>query len=91
MTTVTEIKEVEIWMRLLQPEKGDLPAEVAREWLRLRFPSTDVERVRELSQKADEGTLNQDEERELDTYLSVGNVLELLKAKARRSLSKATA
>lgn len=90
MSTTTEISEAAIWMRLIQPEKGDLSPEVAREWLRLRFSNADIERVRELSQKADDGTLTPDEERVLDTYLNVGSVLELLKAKARLSLSKTT-
>lgn len=90
MSNATEIDETEIWMRLIQPENGDLSEEVAREWLRLRFSNADVERVRELSQKADDGTLTPDEERELDIYLNVGSVLDLLQAKARLSLSKAS-
>jgi len=88
MSTATEITETEIWLRVIQPRNGDLSPEAAREWLRLRLSNTDTERVRELSHKADEGTLTQDEERELDAYLNVGSVLDLLKAKARLSLNK---
>jgi uncharacterized protein YnzC (UPF0291/DUF896 family) len=88
MSRVTEVSETGIWIRVIQPEKGDLSPEAAREWLRLRLSNADIERVRDLSQKADDGTLTQEEERELDTYLNVGGVLELLKAKARLSLSK---
>jgi hypothetical protein len=88
MSNATDVSETEIWIRLIQPEKGDLSPEAAREWLRLRFSNTDLERVRDLSQKANDGTLAPDEERELDTYLNVGSVLDLLQAKARLSLSK---
>jgi hypothetical protein len=48
-----------------------------------------MERVRELSQKAHDGVLTQDEERELDTYLTVGSVLEVLKAKAGLAIRRA--
>lgn len=88
MSTPTEATETDIWIRAIQPERGDLSPEAAREWLRLRLSNADMERVRQLSQKADDGALTQDEERELDTYLTVGSVLELLQAKARLSLRK---
>lgn len=88
MSTTTEVTETEIWLRVIQPGKGDLSPEAAREWLRLRLSNSDTERVRELSCKADEGTLTLDEERELDAYLNVGSVLDLLQAKARLSLKK---
>ena len=91
MSTATEVTETEIWVRAIQPDKGDLSPEAAREWLRLRLSNADMERIRELSQKADDGVLTPDEERELDTYLTVGSVLELLQAKARLSLSKSSA
>jgi hypothetical protein len=90
MTTATEITETEIWKRTIQPEKGDLSPEAAREWLRLHLSSEDAERVRELSRRANEGALTREEERELDNYLNVGSVLEFLKAKARLSLSKSS-
>jgi hypothetical protein len=46
--------------------------------LRLRFSNTDLERARELPQKANDGALAPNEEREFDTYLNVGRVLDLL-------------
>ena len=42
--------------------------------------------MRELSGKANAGSLSADEEKELDYYLNVGRALEFLKAKARLSL-----
>jgi len=88
MSATTQVTEAEIWMRVIQAEKGDLSAEAAREWLRLRLSNADVERVHDLSQKADEGDLTKQEEKELDAFLHVGSVLELLQAKARLSLKK---
>ena len=78
--------EAEIWSRTIRPGEGDLSPEAAREWLRLQLSETDVERVRELSSKANSGQLTSTEERELENYLNVGRTLEFLKAKARLSL-----
>lgn len=78
--------ETEIWSRTIRPEVGDLPPAAARELLRLHLADGDAERVRELSKKANAGTLQAGEERELDYYLNVGRALEFLKAKARLSL-----
>ena len=81
------VTEVEIWNRAIQPESGCLAAEAAREFLHLRLADPDQERVRELSAKANAGDLSENESEELDHYLNVGRALELLKAKARLSLS----
>jgi hypothetical protein len=81
--------ETEIWSRAIRPEIGDLSTEAAREWLRLCLSDADTERVRELSSKANAGTLTIDEDRELEKYLNVGRALEFLKAKARLSLPDA--
>jgi hypothetical protein len=77
--------ETEIWSRAIRPEVGDLSIEAAREWLRIKLSDTDAERVRELSSKANAGTLTADEDRELEHYLNVGRSLEFLKAKGRLS------
>ena len=81
--------EAEIWSRAIRPEIGDLSTEAAREWLRLQLSQADTDRVRELSSKANAGTLSTDEDRELEQYLNVGRALEFLKAKARLSLRDA--
>jgi hypothetical protein len=86
MNTDPAVTEAEIWSRTIQPGVGDLSAEGAREWLRLRMSEADADRVRELSQRANSGQLTAAEERELENYLNVGRTLEFLKAKARLSL-----
>jgi hypothetical protein len=78
--------EAEIWSRTIRPEIGDLSPITAREFLRWHLSGADAERVRDLSDKANAGTLNAEEENELDFYLNVARALEFLKAKARLSL-----
>jgi hypothetical protein len=78
--------EAEIWSRTIRPEIGDLSPIAAQELLRWHLSDTDAERVRNLSGKANAGTLNAEEENELDFYLNVARALELLKSKARLSL-----
>jgi hypothetical protein len=86
MSAEASVTEAEIWSRTIRPGEGDLSPEAAREWLRLQLSGADVERVRELSSKANSGQLTGTEERELENYLNVGRTLEFLKAKARLSL-----
>jgi hypothetical protein len=44
----------------------------------------------ELAEKAGQGTLSEEETAELHNYGQVGRILELMKAKAKVSLSKST-
>ena len=83
--------EVEIWSRTIRPDIGDMSPLAAREFLGWRLDDADAERIRQLSEKANEGTLSEGESAELDLYLSVARALEFLKSKARLSLRNATA
>ena len=83
--------ETEIWNRAIRPEIGDLSPVAATELLRLHLADDDAVRVRELSGKANAGTLKADDEQELDYYLNVARALEFLKAKARLSLRDSAA
>jgi hypothetical protein len=78
--------EAKIWSRTIRPEIGDLSPVAAREFLRWHLSDTDAECVRNLSGKANAGTLIAEEENELDFYLNVARALEFLKSKARLSL-----
>lgn len=91
MSVTTAASEAEIWSRAIRPEVGDLEAVAARELLRLHVADEDSARVRELSGKANAGTLSPVESEELDHYLNAGRALEFLKAKARLSLRDNTA
>jgi hypothetical protein len=54
--------------------------------LRLRLSDSAQERIRELLQRNNAGTLASTDKAALDNYLLVGQFLDLLQAKARASL-----
>jgi hypothetical protein len=54
--------------------------------LALDFPEHDAERLAELSAKANEGELTDDEAAELEAYINVADLLALWQSKARQAL-----
>jgi hypothetical protein len=85
-TSQSNLSEVAILSRILEPEKPTLPPPAARAILDLDFTPDDKARMRELSAKAHEGTLTPDEREAINNYERVGHLLNLLQSKARRSL-----
>lgn len=75
-----------IFRRVVNPDSGSLPAPLAEFLLDLDFPRADHERYAELSSKAQEGTLTDEERRQLEGYLEVDSLLAVLRLKAQRSL-----
>lgn len=75
-----------ILQRVIDPERGDFPPDLARRVLGFDFPAADHARYAELSAKAQDGTLTEEERAELEDYLDVNDFLTLLKAKAEASL-----
>jgi hypothetical protein len=84
--TPTGTSEGAIFSRVLEPNQATLSAAAARAILALGFPPADQRRMRQLSAKAQEGTLSPAEQDEIDNYERVGHILALWKSKARRSL-----
>jgi hypothetical protein len=82
--------DVAVLSRLIEPERGSLPTEVARYILGLDFRQTDHDRMHALAAKAREGTLTPLEQDEMESYERVGHLLALLKSKARKSLTIAS-
>jgi hypothetical protein len=78
--------ELEIVKRLIKPEAGNLSPDVARFFLSVQLDSADQARMAELNFKANRGSLDSDEERELDAFIRVSDSLAILHAKARISL-----
>jgi hypothetical protein len=72
--------------RVIQPRTPDLTPEAARGLLQLQFSPTDHARMTELTTRAREGRLTADEQEELDAYVEVGLLIDLLQSKARLSL-----
>jgi hypothetical protein len=84
----TPESEMTILNRLIRPERNNLSSTAARAILKIDFDRSDRERMRELSQKARDGTLSRQEKVEIDSYEVVGHLLGLLHSKARRSLKR---
>jgi hypothetical protein len=57
---------------------------VARHILKLRFSDSDLARMRELAERNREGQLSPAELDELDSFVTVGDLLAMLQSKARR-------
>lgn len=83
-------QEAEILKRVILPNRPTLPEAVAREFLAYGFDDKDRERMRELSEKARQGSLTSDEAMEADGYERVGSLLGILQSKARQSLRQSS-
>lgn len=62
---------------------------LAEDILALDFPQYDADRVAGLNVKANEGTLTENEEAELEAYINVGDLLAFWQSKARQALRQA--
>ena len=82
------VTEADIFNRVIDPSNPTLTAETAKALLQLSYSEADHARCAALAQKSNEGTITDDERRELASYVFVGDVISLLKTKARLSLRK---
>jgi hypothetical protein len=80
--------EAAILARVIQPELSNLSAAAARALLKLRFTADDRQRMHELVVKNQSGALSAAEKRDLESYVRVGRLIDLLAAKARLALKK---
>jgi hypothetical protein len=80
--------ETAILSRLIRPDEDNLPPAAAEAWLKIRFESGDLDRIHELVTKNQGNALTPDERAELESYLRVSAFLDLMHAKARRSLKR---
>jgi hypothetical protein len=85
--TQTMYAESAILTRVIAPATGDLSTSAAQAFLGLSFPPSDIERMNSLAEKNRRGEADERELEELEHYSRVGNLLNLLQSKARRSLS----
>jgi hypothetical protein len=86
--TVEPQSEMEILRRIIEQDEPLLSAEAARAILRFEFSPADHNRMNRLAEKNRRGKLTPVEKQELDNYTRVGQVLGILKSKARRSLKE---
>ena len=83
MTTTTEVG---IWDRVLDIPPTDITPDAARFLLRLDFRESDHQRMAELAERAQAGSLTPAERSDYEDYLRVGNLLALIQSKARLAL-----
>jgi hypothetical protein len=83
------LTEADILLDVVAPNEATLSADVARAILSVQFNDRATNRIRELLQKNNAGTLTPAERSDLDKYLRVGQFLDLMQAKARVSLQAA--
>jgi len=74
--------------RLLEPVSRSLNAEAAKELVKLKADAKTQARVDELARKCNEGELTPSERSEYERYVTAGNLVAILQAKARLTLSK---
>lgn len=86
MATTSPITATEILDEVVQSVEPSFAPEFARLLLRLRLSDAAQQRIRELLQRNNAGTLDAAEKAALDNYLLVGQFVDLLQAKARVSL-----
>ena len=75
-----------ILSRLLEPDEPTLTLTACRWILGLKFSRADRVRMRELAVKGQAGELTPAEEGEVEEYRRVGQLLSLLKARARKGM-----
>jgi len=84
------VTEADIFNRVIDPSNPTLTPEAAKALLHFGYSDSDHARMAELACKSDEGTLTPEERRELESYVFVGDVLAMLKSKARITLRRHT-
>jgi hypothetical protein len=77
-----------ILARLVHPEQDNLPAVTAKAFLKMRFETEDLDRIHDLVTRNQDDALTPTERADLESYLRVSSFLDLMHAKARRSLKK---
>lgn len=82
------ITEADVFSRLIDASNPTLTPQAAAGILQLGYSEADHARMAELAGKSNAGTLTPEERRELESYVFVGDVLSLMKSKARLSLRK---
>ena len=86
MNTEAGLTEADILTEVVEPNRPTLSPQLAEELLSLHFNDQATERIRELLQKNNAGTITTAEKSTLEKFLRVGEFLDLMQAKARLTL-----
>lgn len=77
--------------RVLEPVLRSLPPEAARQIASAEADDQLQQRVAELANKANEGTLTSEEQREYEAYIDAGDIVATLQVIARKTLETVSA
>jgi hypothetical protein len=80
---ITPNSEAAIWARLIESQPDQLTRDAAEYLLGFGFTERDYNRMQDLAERSQAGTLTDDEEREFDSYLHIGNLLSVMQSKSR--------
>ena len=86
MSETPTISEFEILADVIAPDQGDLTPDVARSLLRWKFTERALAHMNELADRNGKGVATATERQDLEKYLRVGSLINILQAKARLSL-----
>ena len=86
MKATTKITELDILEEVIQPTRGNLSRDAAQSSLDWKFSRRVTARINRLARLNAQDKLSADERHELDLYLRVGGLINLMQAKARASL-----
>jgi hypothetical protein len=87
-TMAAESSGIAILSRVLEAHASNFTPEAARSILQLKFDAIDTDRMNILAEKNRGGMLTEAEQQELQSYLLVGHLLDLLHSKARLALKQ---
>lgn len=87
----TTLTEAEIFRRIFESKSTMLTPAAAKSLLSLDFEPADRQRMNVLAEKARQGTLTKREDVDLEKYIFVGNLLGIMRSKARQFLGKKSA
>ena len=77
---------IDVLRRVFDLSGHGMTRPLAESILALDFPEGDAARIEELNARANEGTLTDDEQAELEAYVNIGDLLAYWQSKARQTL-----
>ncbi len=88
MSPYATLTEADILTEVVEPDRPTLSPQLAEELLTWHFNENATNRMRDLLQKNNAGTITPPEKQTLENYLRVGEFVDLMQAKARMTLAK---
>ena len=88
MSAIKSPTEAEILDGMIRPDQAGLPPEAARALLQLKFDTETKKKIEKLLRGNAAGRISADDRVLLDRYLRVGQLIDLVQAKAHLALAQ---